>query len=212
MRYIGLSEPCDLACALKWRKQFEPHTAPSEAMSELLGVCTSGSVRMRGTRRQPNPFWPSDRIIAVRFRQQDETFIPAGELADLYFALDEDNYQGGQLRWKSSRGIAWWPVYFAGDDLVRAWLAHLSATPSPGSTVKTIAAESRCRHWLTELMRNGSPSKSRSLYQAEAIKKFGVGARSFARAWENAVKETGNKGWSKPGRKSSRRIDTPIKS
>jgi hypothetical protein len=75
-----------------------------------------------------------------------------------------------------------------------------------------IGAETECRAWLTGLMGAGPPTKNRAEYQAEAEKRFGIGSRGFNRAWANAVVNTGNTDWVKPGRKSRRRIDTPMKS
>jgi hypothetical protein len=66
----------------------------------------------------------------------------------------------------------------------------------------TIKAETECRIWLVEMMNAGSPTKGKSTYQAEAIERFGVGSRAFIRAWANAIAESGNSEWSKPGRKS----------
>ena len=74
-------------------------------------------------------------------------------------------------------------------------------------------AEKKCERWLVELMKGGkSPEMPKADYLKAAKKNFAVSHRGFDRAWDTAIKETGNSDWSKPGRKSSRRIDTPIKS
>ena len=66
----------------------------------------------------------------------------------------------------------------------------------------TIAAEKRCRSWLAGLMRGGEPTKPKSEYLLEAQALHGVGTKAFQRAWRDAVTDTGNATWSKPGRKS----------
>jgi len=74
--------------------------------------------------------------------------------------------------------------------------------PPAMSLDHTVQAETKCRKWLVEFMKNGDPEKSKSGYRAKAVAKFGVGKRAFGRAWANAVAETGNTNWSKPGSKS----------
>ena len=66
----------------------------------------------------------------------------------------------------------------------------------------TIAAEDRCRKWLVNLMLDGkAPSGPKRGYASEARERFQAGSRAFARAWDAAIKETGNTGWRAPGRK-----------
>lgn len=77
------------------------------------------------------------------------------------------------------------------------------------SSHATIKDEKQCEVWLQNLMAAGSPSKSKPLYAEEAIQQFKISRRGFARAWGNAVADSGNVAWSLPGRKSKRRIDTP---
>jgi hypothetical protein len=130
MRYIGLSEPWSIRTALEWRHHQQPLADENEAASELLRVCSSGHVRMRGTRRYANPLWPDDRKVAVRFQAQQEEWIPVNELVELYFDL-KGNYDGGSLNWLSSRKVAWWPVEFACDDLVKTWLSAITPISPP---------------------------------------------------------------------------------
>ena len=63
-----------------------------------------------------------------------------------------------------------------------------------------IGAETDCCRWLIGLMRKGLRKKSKRQYRSDAAKMFGVGARGFDRAWANAITESGNTDWSKPGR------------
>lgn len=74
-------------------------------------------------------------------------------------------------------------------------------------------SEADCREWLKGLMRaGGPPDRPKEQYFKEADRKFSVGKRAFARAWSQAILDTKNTAWAQPGRKSSRRIDTPKKS
>jgi hypothetical protein len=68
----------------------------------------------------------------------------------------------------------------------------------------TIKNEMDCKSWLIQLMADDSkPTKNRDGYQIEANNKFpSLGTRAFIRAWGNAIIETGNENWKKPGRKS----------
>lgn len=74
--------------------------------------------------------------------------------------------------------------------------------PPATSLDHTIQAETKCREWLVGLMKNGDPERSKSDYRTKAVAKFGVGKRAFGRAWANAVAETSNTNWIKPGPKS----------
>jgi len=69
----------------------------------------------------------------------------------------------------------------------------------------TISAETRCKDWLVALMKNGGPKKPKDNYRQDAKRDFGVGTKAFNRAWANAIVETGNIDWKKPGRKPKRK-------
>lgn len=71
------------------------------------------------------------------------------------------------------------------------------------------AAETRCRRWLVEEMRAGPDApRSKEEMAAEASARFGVKGRAFVRAWGAAAQEAATPAWSRPGRKSTHRIDT----
>ena len=73
-----------------------------------------------------------------------------------------------------------------------------------------ISAERDCRGWLEGLMRNGPKEKAKEEYRTEALNRFsGLSIRSFESAWKQAITNTGKVEWSRPGRRSKRRIDTP---
>jgi hypothetical protein len=69
----------------------------------------------------------------------------------------------------------------------------------------TAGAESRTKAWLTDLMKRRDPEASKADYLAEAKQRFGVGERAFGRAWANAVVDSENHAWTKPGRKRRRK-------
>ena len=72
----------------------------------------------------------------------------------------------------------------------------------PTSTT-TSNEERRCRKWLADKMRNGRPpEKTKAVYQSEAKDLFNTGSKAFLRSWANAIADTGNTEWSKPGPKS----------
>jgi hypothetical protein len=90
-------------------------------------------------------------------------------------------------------------------------MSHTNDADKPSSR-KTVSAEASCKAWLVEAMAGDSrPTKSKLEYLGEALHKFSeLSTRGFERAWSNAIAETGNANWAKPGRKSWRRIDTAI--
>jgi hypothetical protein len=74
--------------------------------------------------------------------------------------------------------------------------------PAGGAIRFTAGAEAETRRWLILLMSTGDPTQAKPQYEAEAQKKFRVGKRAFIRAWDDALRATGNTRWSKPGPKS----------
>ena len=104
-------------------------------------------------------------------------------------------------------GSLWWAyagraghVEIDREALERALRPHQQPKKPPPPT--TAGAETRCKEWLIDLMKAGPRKKGKDDYQKEAEKQFNVGTRAFIRAWMNAVAETGNKDWSKPGPRS----------
>ncbi len=86
----------------------------------------------------------------------------------------------------------------------RCALQPQRSPPLPNSQ-HTISQETKCHAWLCSLMKNAtSPVKSKTAYQREAVKRYGVSVRGFNRAWGSAITGTGNENWKKPGRKSKR--------
>ena len=92
----------------------------------------------------------------------------------------------------------------------------LSGLPAPGATAEQDAADvalekpagpyQQCEQWLVGLMRDGGKKqKIKTEYRDEAMKEFGIGWRSFDRAWDHAVNDTHSK-WGKPGRRSQRGV------
>jgi hypothetical protein len=73
------------------------------------------------------------------------------------------------------------------------------------AAASSIQAQSRCRRWLAEQMRQSpSPQKAKAGYRADAKTRFpGLSERAFDRAWAGAVEETGATEWAAPGRRQS---------
>lgn len=103
----------------------------------------------------------------------------------------------------------WGDVRFETARVLTLWRPQ---RPGEMAAATTIAAETRLQRWLTEQM-NANPAspRSKTAMKVEAVAAgHGFGDRSFQRAWDNAVRESGADTWSAPGRKSSRRIDTRL--
>jgi hypothetical protein len=71
------------------------------------------------------------------------------------------------------------------------------------TAASNIQAESRCRRWLEEQMRQSPrPQKAKAGYKIDAKARFsGLSKRGFDRAWARAVLETGATEWAAPGRR-----------
>jgi hypothetical protein len=65
----------------------------------------------------------------------------------------------------------------------------------------TAGAETRTKNRLVALMGAGDPTQSKLRYRQEAERDFAVGKRAFDRAWVKAIEASGNKDWSRPGRR-----------
>jgi hypothetical protein len=78
------------------------------------------------------------------------------------------------------------------------------------ATAQTIAAETRMTRWLANKMRSdpAAPRSKQSVRAEASLSGLPCSGRAYNRAWAAAVRDTGAVEWSKPGRKSSRRIDT----
>ena len=52
------------------------------------------------------------------------------------------------------------------------------------------------------MMKGDGPAKKKKDCHTEAERLFRVGTRAFKRAWDNAITETDNTKWNKPGPKT----------
>jgi hypothetical protein len=113
-------------------------------------------------------------------------------------------------RQRFSSGVGWDEEYLFENVTVdfsklRAVLTDQNErTPSPAASraQQTINQGRLCERWLIDLMKMQGPTVSKDRYFELAVEKFAVSRNGFNRAWTNAVKESGNLNWSKPGRKS----------
>jgi len=95
------------------------------------------------------------------------------------------------------------------EQILLRWPDAQGKTPSP--EVGTVGAEYRCRAWLTGLMKAdpGNPQLKQRLHE-EAKSRFpNLSDRGFQRAWDFAVRQSGAHSWSAPGRRTSRKIESP---
>lgn len=90
------------------------------------------------------------------------------------------------------------PVNFEGHVL----FCEREVTSALSTSTTTIGAERKCCGWLADKMRKGPPEKNKAEYLAEAKALFEIGSKAFLRAWGNALVDTDNIEWSKPGPKS----------
>jgi hypothetical protein len=85
---------------------------------------------------------------------------------------------------------------------LRALLIEEAGTSGAAAHQTTIAAETRCRDWLAQQMKEYERRPhNKTWYKAQAQEKFDVGSKAFDRAWANAIAASGNTNWSKPGRR-----------
>jgi hypothetical protein len=68
-------------------------------------------------------------------------------------------------------------------------------------TTAKVKAKTACTDWLTELRRKGPPKKTKTEYQNEASKLFGVGPDQFRQVWDAAAIKTPRDDWGAPGRR-----------
>ena len=187
-----------------------------EAFDELRELTRATKIEAVGTRRivTSAPF-----AGPITWTDNEETV----DLREIYPFLNENGRATGSMYLVES-GPAVSPVItnvvVEVSGLYESWRALIdgrriaNAPPAPeqqnvetgaagAAPIGTIAQERRCGEWLNDLMKvNSSPVKNKDSYQSEALCQFGISIRGFHRAWMAAILETGNKNWSKPGRKS----------
>jgi hypothetical protein len=82
----------------------------------------------------------------------------------------------------------------------------------PTTAQRTVAQQTALRNWLVAEMKRApnAPRSKDDMRKAAADAKLEFSKRAFERCWGIAIVEAENAtAWSKPGRKSKRRIDTP---
>jgi hypothetical protein len=181
-------------------RAFTGSPGTEDAERNILNGLRGGSLLATGIQR------------GCRCRQE----IPTLQWCDLSIDYDKNSAVD-----KLSRREVYDRLILSREELLRLWPESpatdreetLTSAQIEGEQTRraTIKAETDCQKWLLELMKKPSePTKNRDDYRTEAIQRFGVGKRSFKRAWDNAIRKTDNLSWSRPGPKSKRRIDTPV--
>jgi hypothetical protein len=179
------------------RAQQEMIAAVREERLELFGHKAKGD-------GQADPSAIAERVEAVLFLGPRTIDLDGWIREDRQLPIEEwAGYRGpyyDRLHLRTSKVLALWPE--------RAPPESDVSTIPPASTA---AQETSITKWLV-LRMTAAPTVPRSkVTMKEAARSAGVNfsGRAFERAWHAAVQESGASAWSKPGRKSKRRIDTP---
>jgi hypothetical protein len=106
------------------------------------------------------------------------------------FAPDYAEQIWQEVHWERHEIEAAFPPYM----LVQKDSDSASTNPSGNG-------EDECRKWLVQLMQQSPKQHPKPFYEAEARQNFNIGSRAFIRAWEAALKETGNRDWNLSGRR-----------
>jgi hypothetical protein len=132
-------------------------------------------------------------VAAIRNGDGRPVQIPAHEWA--YLEHTGNHVLRDELRFDMTSEPQYRDMRLNRDDVYRLW--------SPATVSKrTSAGQSQCQRWLEAEMRlspNRRP-KPKGEYQIECMSLFSVGARSFERAWGNAIAAMDATAWRKAGR------------
>ena len=138
---------------------------------------------------------PSDEVIprwrslkaAIRTGQLKAT--RRGEPANIYTLIASKDLAAFLGR---TPGSEW--------DSLRAFSAQWTEIHGEEAALSTADKEGLCERWLRDLMKEaGGPSIAKDDYFEQARNTHGIGRRAFNRAWDSAIKNSGNREWSKPG-------------
>ena len=130
-------------------------------------------------------------------------YVKPVNLADSRMAIPSDKWRFLEPDFRDSTASG------AGMEIVSILVCradHVDEAP----TKPTIAAETTCRQWIERKAETGEkPANRKSLYD-EARTEIGpaLSKRAFTRAWATAAPDD----WKRPGKKSTRRIDSRGKS
>jgi hypothetical protein len=179
------------------RAQREMITAVREERLELFGHKAKGD-------GHSDPSAVAERVEAVLFLGPRTIDLDGWVREDRQLPIEEwAGYRGpyyDRLHLRTSKVLALWPERAPRE-------SDVSTIPPAG----TAAQETSITKWLVSRM-TAAPTVPRSKEaMKEAARSAGVNfsGRAFERAWLAAVQESGASAWSKPGRKSRHRIDTP---
>jgi len=215
---VQLPDEPDVAHAAR----LEQHQKFDTAEREVLDLLASGQVKAKGQRpalaasgeklHHPNPE-PVD-IPASTFLSREFAFSPT---ADLIARLPTLSRLFPPLALRGSDADPSFPIYH--NVLLETAVLRGLWEPKPSATElpvrlkfeTTIAAERRFEVWLINRIKaapDNPPGKDAIKREANAAgQKFSN--RGFVRVWAKAVAEVNAPAWSKAGRKSLRRFDTP---
>ena len=167
----------------------------------LASAHVSGRITLRGN-RQSGPRGTIPRADIPR--EVFDDFDPGGSGA-LRFNFEHNSIEAKAdshhfSQFERGHGLGWDDVNVAGHEIEK-----LKKSPL-GHRQTSVAAETNCLKWLTNLMRDHpQPHRVKSDYREEARQKFsGLSGRAFVRAWDGALKTTGATEYSKAGRRSQK--------
>jgi hypothetical protein len=172
--------------------------AVREELLELFGHKAKGD-------GQADPSAVAERVEAVLFLGPRTIGLDGWIRADRQLPIEEwAGYRGpyyDRVHFRTSQVLALWPEQVSRESDI------LSSPP-----VRTVAQETLLTKWLiTKMEATPTMPQSKKIMKCAAGKdglKFSD--RGFERAWHAAVQRSEASAWSKAGRKSKRRIDTPI--
>jgi hypothetical protein len=179
------------------RAQREMIAAVREERLELFGHKAKGD-------GQSDPSAVAERVEAILFL--------GPRTIDLDGWIREDR-QLPIEKWAGYRGPYYDRLYLRAGKVLALW-PERAPRESDVSAIRpagTAAQETSITKWLVSRM-TAAPTVPRSKEaMKEAARSAGMNCsgRAFERAWLAAVQESGASAWSKPGRKSRHRIDTP---
>ena len=196
---------------LQTDKAHAPHTVSAYAWGAGRGAV---EIPVAYWQRGPEREWKPRNHASLHglgFRMWD---LRDGEM---HFAGPEAADEGDTLDMHVMFDGAWvLPVMTKAD--AEAFIARYTGadaaegSPAIQAVASTIAAEKQLRLYLESRMRAApsTPPGKKKVKAEAAVAGHKVSDRAFERAWAAAVKATDAKDWSAAGRKSPRRIETPI--
>ncbi len=203
--YLGHSTVCSTCAAGLEVQTSDPLWTGGEVHTLDAGGPVTDQASVRAVPHVRLAVWEGHRLVPYvkPIARPGDIAVPLSRIIPAYDKLEDSKDFGVQLAFARAEEVFINIADFFAFCRYDGTLDQAADSDLGAPTRKfTAAAETRCCHWLIDLMSTGEPTKTKDGYFLEAQKRFpGLSRRGFDRAWAEAAKVSGNEKWTMPGPK-----------